>query len=165
LRERSTPVYSVSPKSTAVRGNVRAAALVSALAAMLLSAVIAAPAQAQFTTATPQQLTGGLAQVSLGGLAVARDGTGGLVYTATSGGVSHVFLARLLDGVFQSPVQLDTGGLSSATQPVISADNGGQLLVAFISGGDLYAADTLSASQGLSSPTELATGPRTRPSR
>ncbi len=153
-------MYSVSPKVTAVRVSVRrtwawAACLLGVLATAL---IIVAPAPAQYTTAAPQQLTGGLETVTLGGLAVARDGTGGLVYTATSGGISHVYLARLLGGAFQSPVQLDTGALTSASQPVISADNGGQLLVAFISGGNLYAADALSANQGLSSPTQLAAG-------
>ncbi len=149
---------SVSPKPTAARGSARRTALAAALITTVMAWAAAVPAHAQFTTAAPQSLAGGLAQVTLGGLAVARDGSGGLVYTATTGGVSHVYLARLLGGVFQSPVQLDTGALASATQPVITADNGGQLLVAFISGGNLYAADTLSANQAVSSPTELASG-------
>jgi hypothetical protein len=120
---------------------------------------MASPAGAQVTVAAPQQLTGGLSQVSLGNLAVARDGTGGLVYTAAgTDGVSHVFLARLLNGVFEAPVQLDPGALGGASQPVITADNGGQLLVAFVSGDNLYGADTLSSAQALSSPSELAAG-------
>jgi hypothetical protein len=122
----------------------------------VLGCTVTSTAQAQITAGAPQTVAGGLSQVTLGGLAVARDGTGGLVYTAGSAGVSHVYFSRLLNGVFASPVQLDTGALSQASQPVITADNGGQLLVAFISGGNLYAADTLSASQPLSAPTELA---------
>jgi hypothetical protein len=136
----------------------RTAALVAVLCVLGLGGILAAGAQAQFTTGSPQQLTGGLTQVTLGGLAVARDGTGGLVYTAMSDGVSHVFFSRLLGGVFQGPQQLDTGALTSGSQPVISADNGGQVLVAFISGSNLYAADALSSAQGLSNPVQLASG-------
>jgi hypothetical protein len=150
-------VFSVSPKPTAARSGARRATLL-ALCVVALGVVLPASAQAQFTTGSPQQLTGGLTQVTLGGLAVARDGTGGLVYTATTGGVNHVFFSRLLGGSFQSPQQLDTGALTSASQPVITADNGGQVLVAFISGSNLYAADALSSAQGLSSPTQLASG-------
>lgn len=123
-----------------------------------LSGALTATAAAEFTTAAPEPLVGGLTQVTLGGLAVARDGTGGLVYTATANGISHVFLSRLLGGVFQSPEQLDTGALTGASEPVITADNGGQILVAFISGSNLYAAEAPSSAQGLSSPVQLAAG-------
>jgi hypothetical protein len=114
-----------------------------------------ASAQAAITQGAPQQLAGGLTDVQLAGFATGRDGTGGLVYTADSGGVSHAYFSRLLSGVFSSPQQLDSGG---ATQASVAATNGGELLVTYISGGDLYVEEAPSASQGLSSPQLLASG-------
>jgi hypothetical protein len=115
-----------------------------------------AAAGAQVTDAPPQQLASGLTDVTLGGLAVARDGTGGLTYTVTSGGISHVYFSRLLNGTFGTPVQLDSGVLASASDPVVTADNGGQVIVAFISGGNLYAAEALASGASLSTPQMLA---------
>jgi PKD repeat protein len=133
-----------------------APAIVLALAAAIAWGAFASGAQASITAAAPQPLVTGLTGVKLTSFDVARDGTGGLAYTATSAGVTHAYFSRLLNGVFAAPVQLDSGGLSGASQPVVTADNGGQLLVAFISGGNLYAEEALNTSSGLSSPQLLA---------
>ncbi len=137
------------------RGKRRVLAVALALGALGLASA-ASSAQATITSASPQQLAAGLNNVQLASFAVARDGTGGLTYTATSGGVTHAYFSRLLYGVFQPPVQLDTGALDGGSQPVLSADNGGQLLVAFISGGSLYAEEAPNTASSLSSPQLLA---------
>jgi hypothetical protein len=82
----------------------------------------------------------------LSGLFVARDGTGGLVYLKDVGGVPHVFVSSLTGGVFQAPRQLDSGLGGASSQPVISGNSGGELIVAFINGGELY---TVLAPNGL----------------
>ena len=132
--------------------------LVVATCLAALTGGVTAARAAEVSDQGARPLATGFAAVSLGGLAVARDGTGGLVYAATSGGVSHVYLSRLLNGAFQAPIQLDTGPLTSASQPVITADNGGQILVAFISAGQLYVADALSSDAALSAPVAIAAG-------
>jgi len=93
----------------------------------------------------------------LTGLAVARDGTGGLVYLKSVAGATHVFLSRLLAGVFQPPVQVDVGtGLTGASsQPVIAASAPGKLVIAFINGGGLYTAQALDSQSPISSPNLL----------
>jgi hypothetical protein len=74
----------------------------------------------------------------LSGLFVARDGTGGLVYLKNVGGVAHVFASALTGGAFQAPRQLDAGLGGASSQPVISGNSNGELMVAFINGGELY---------------------------
>ncbi len=77
--------------------------------------------------------------LSLAGLAVARDGTGGLVYLKQVAGAPHVFVSRLLGGVFQPPDQVDAGLPGASAQPVIAASSGGELTIAFINAGSLFA--------------------------
>jgi hypothetical protein len=111
------------------------------------------------TEAPPTSVDGPSADiVSLSGLSIARDGTGGLVYLKNVGGVQHVFVARLLGGVFQPPEQVDGSFPAPSTQPVIAAGNGGLLLVAFVNAGSLYAVDRLSSSSGYTTPVDLADG-------
>lgn len=74
----------------------------------------------------------------LSGLFVARDGTGGLVYVKDVSGVPHVFVSSLTGGSFQPPRQIDAGLGGASAQPVITGGSGGELLVAFVNGGELY---------------------------
>jgi hypothetical protein len=91
------------------------------------------------------------------GMSIARDGTGGLVYLKQVAGVQHVFVSPLAGGSFQPPVQIDNG-LGASSQPVIAAGNGGLLLVAFVSGGQLYVVDRAGASSSFGAPGGLAAG-------
>ena len=142
--------------TVSARGKSLVLVIVVMLAA-ITAGVAPSGARATITDGPPQQLVTGLSGVQLTSLAVARDGTGGLAYTATSGGLTHAYFSRLLYGVFQTPVQLDSNGLNGASQPVVAADNGGQVLVAFISSGNLYAEEALNPSSQLSAPQQLAT--------
>ena len=63
---------------------------------------------------------------------MAPDGTGGVVYRKLAGGEPHVFVARFADGVWQAPIQVDTGQLGPATVPAIAAADGGELLVTWV---------------------------------
>ena len=93
---------------------------------------------------------------SLGGLSIARDGSGGLVYSKTVSGTPHVFVSALVGGQFQSPVQVDASLAGASSQPVIAAGNGGVLLVGFINGGQLYVVDRASTTAPFGSPQPLA---------
>jgi hypothetical protein len=93
----------------------------------------------------------------LTGLSIARDGTGGLAYLKKVSGNDHVFVSRLLDGVFQPPERVDSQLAGPSSQPVIAAGDGGVLLVAFINAGTLYAVDRPSAGTPYLAPVTLAT--------
>ena len=126
----------------------------------LATAAAAAPAQAQVATpAAPNVIDGPSPDiVGLSGLSAARDGTGGLVYVKNVAGTPHVFVSRLLGGVFRAPQQIDATLPGPSAQPVIAAGNGGVLLLGFINGGALYVVQALSASQGFSAPAALIGG-------
>jgi hypothetical protein len=125
--------------------------------ALLLAGVLAPAAAAQPTPSPPYTVAGpSAAIVSLDALSVARDGTGGLVYLATAGGVTHVFVSPLLGGRFQPPQLLDAGLVPASSQPVIAAGNGGVLLVGFINGATLYVVDKANATAAFASPSALA---------
>ena len=120
---------------------------------------LAAPALAQPSPAPPQVIDGPSSAIdSLGGMSVARDGSGGLVYLKTVGGLAHVFVSRLVGGQFQAPVQVDGGLAAGSSQPVIAAGNGGVLLVAFVNGAGLYVSGAGSSSSAFGAPLGLATG-------
>jgi len=133
-----------------------------ALTALLLVAALSAAssAAAQSPALLPSAAVDGPGATigGLSGLSVSRDGTGGLVYLKTVGGVAHVFVSRLLGGAFLAPEQVDAslGGVSS--QPVIAAGDNGLLLIAFINGGELYVVTRPSAAAGYGGPVPLAGG-------
>ncbi len=124
----------------------------------------AGSAAAQPTMVPPQVIDGPSADVvSLGGMSVARDGTGGIVYVKNVAGVPHVFVARLIGGVFQAPQQVDAGLSGNSGQPVIAATVGGGLFVAFVDGGELYVTQ-ITGSAGAWSPPQPLSGGATAPS-
>jgi hypothetical protein len=94
----------------------------------------------------------------LSGLFVGRDGTGGAVYLKDVGGVAHVFVSSLLGGSFQAPREIDAGLGGASSQPVITGSSGGELLVAFINGGELYAALQPNGLAGWQAPQPLHGG-------
>lgn len=126
------------------------------LAAALSLIWVASASAAQPALANPHAITGTIGQVStLSGMSIARDGTGGIVYLADTSGTEHVYVSRLVDGVFQSPVQVDAGLSGASSQPVIAAGNGGILLIGFVNGGNLYVTGTAGSTAGWQSPSEL----------
>jgi PKD domain len=103
-------------------------ALMCCLAALCL---VATPAQALILQ--PTTIDGPSAEgLSLGGVAMAPDGTGGLVYTKTVGGVQHVFASRYNGSQWSAPVRVDGEESFAASQPRIAAGNNGRLLVVWV---------------------------------
>jgi hypothetical protein len=121
---------------------------------------MASPASAQVTAlAAPVTVDGPTASIqALTGLAVARDGTGGLIYLKSVGGIAHVFVSRLTNGAFQPPEQIDSSLLTPSSQPVIGAGGAGQLVVGFINAGQLYVTNAPNATTAFSAPAVLFSG-------
>ena len=132
------------------------------LCSLLVAAVLAPAASAQQPALTAPVVIDGPSSdlaVSTGlGMSIARDGTGGLVYLKQAGGALHVFAASLVGGAFEPPVQLDSALPVGASSPVIAAGNGGLLLVAFVSGGQLYVVEKPSAQAPFGAPAALIAG-------
>lgn len=70
--------------------------------------------------------------MSLGGVAMAPDGTGGLVYTKTVGGVQHVFASHYNGSEWSAPIRVDGGDAFAGSQPRIAAGRNGRLLVVWV---------------------------------
>lgn len=141
------------------RARVGALGLGSVLALAAPRLLLAGSALAQPSPAAPTVIDGPSPAIqSLGGMSIARDGTGGLVYVKTVGGIAHVFVSALIGGQFQPPQQVDAPLAGASSQPVIAAGNGGVLLIAFINGGALYVVDRASTTAPYGSPAVLATG-------
>jgi PKD domain len=107
--------------------------------------------------ATPITIDGPSSDISgLSAMSVARDGSGGIVYLKQVLGVAHVFVSRLVGGVFGPPEQVDAGLIGDSSQPVIAAGNGGLLLIAFVNAGQLYVVNRPSAASAYAGPSLLA---------
>jgi hypothetical protein len=117
----------------------RRLALVAVLAPLVLP--ISAHAAVRGTYFAGEPVDGPSADIqSLGDLDVARDGSGALAYVKRVGGIDHVFVSRLVNGVFGPPEQIDAGLGGAGSQPTVAASDGGRLVVAFASGGGVFAA-------------------------
>jgi hypothetical protein len=104
------------------------AGLLVALVLLPASLLTAAPAAAVILQ--PTVIDGpSIEALSVGGVAMAPDGTGGIVYTKTVGGVPHVFASRYDGSNWSVPIRVDTEEPLAASEPQIAAANGGRLLV------------------------------------
>src|SRR5512132_1793148 len=125
----------------------RRLAVIAAFATLALPAAAAGQVRGAFFAADP--IDGPSADIgSLGDLDVARDGTGALAYVKRDGGVDHVFVSRLVDGAFQPPERVDAGLDGVGAQPVVAANDGGKLVVAYVSGGAVFSIVRPAGAQG-----------------
>ncbi len=110
--------------------------LALALAAFALSA---APARAGWFAAAP--LDGpSPAVVQFGDLDLARDGFGAAVWIREDRGVPHVFLSRLVGGIWRTAERVDATVAAGAADPVVAVADKGRLVVAWSTGGAVYGA-------------------------
>ena len=122
------------PRLTAIAIVYRSAAL-AALVALL---ALLAPAGARAGFFGGDMIDGpDLGIVRLGDLDLARDGTGAVVYVKRDGVVEHVYISRLVDGLWSPPERLDSGFRGPSADPVVAAADGGRLAVAYANGGQL----------------------------
>jgi hypothetical protein len=102
------------------------------------AAVPAVPARADFLPA--EAIDGPSADiVGQPVVDVARDGSGAVAYIKGDAGTPHIFVSRLVDGVYQPPERVDAGLTGAGSQPVVAAGEGGRLVIAWVSGGQVYA--------------------------
>src|SRR6476619_1460977 len=133
----------------------RRIALLAALAPLVLPAFAGAATPSRFFAGTP--VDGPSADIqSLGDLDVARDGTGALAYIKRVAGVDHVFVSRLVNGVFQPPEQIDAGLAGAGSQPVVAASDGGRLVVAYVSGGAIFTTVRPAGAPGYAATQQIA---------
>jgi hypothetical protein len=127
--------------------------------ALLAGAVLATPSHARGGFFAGEPVDGPSADIrSLGDVDVARDGGGALAYVRREGGVDHIFVSRLVSGVWQAPERVDAGLDAASADPVVAASDGGALAIAFVSGGNLFAVVRPAGSTAYTAPALIATG-------
>jgi hypothetical protein len=125
------------------------------LLTLLLIALAATPARAAYFPA--DAIDGPSADiVRVGDVDLTRDGSGAVVYVKQIAGVNHVFAARLSGGGWQPPEQLDVGLDAPGSQPVVGASDGGRLVAAFVSGGQLFGTSRVLGATTWSAPVAIA---------
>jgi hypothetical protein len=95
---------------------------------------------------------------SVGDVDIARDGTGAVAYVRRDGGVDHIFVSRLANGVWQAPERVDAGLDAPAATPAVAASDGGRLAVVFIAGGSAFAVVRQAGAPAWGAPQLLAGG-------
>ncbi|HVW48470.1 MAG TPA: PKD domain-containing protein [Solirubrobacterales bacterium] len=99
----------------------------------LVGALLAGAGSARAQINPPATIDGpSSAIVEFGGVAMASDGTGGLVYVKSVGGVPHVFASRFLEGKWGAPERVDRDRQFEASQARIAAGPRGELLVVWV---------------------------------
>jgi hypothetical protein len=93
---------------------------------------------------------------AVGGMALARDAGGGVVYLKRVGGVAHVFVGLVTNGVWSAPQQIDAGLPGDSAQPVIAAAENGRVAICFLNGGMIYGSVRPNATQGFTPPQAIA---------
>lgn len=127
-----------------------------ALLSLPFLAALALPSAASADFFASDQIDAGAELVSVGDVDVARDGTGAVAYLKSEGGVNHVWVSRLVDGVWQAPERADAGLTAPGAQPVVAASDGGRILVAFTSGGQLFTTLRPAGASGFTAPQLIA---------
>jgi hypothetical protein len=134
----------------------RRLALLAVLAPLVLPAAGHAAVPGKYFAGEP--VDGPSADIqSLDDLDVARDGTGAMAYVKRVGGIDHVFVSRLVNGSFAAPEQADAGLGGAGSQPTIAASDNGRVVVAFASGGGVFAAVRPAGAPGFAPLQQVAT--------
>ena len=123
---------------------------------LALAAAFAAPTSAQAAFFAGEPIDGPNDAISaLGEVELAPDGTGAVAYLKRDAGADHVFVARFAGGRFQAPERVDAGLANPSSQPVVAADDGGRLAVAFVNSGTLHVVNRMPG-EGFGVPQAIA---------
>ena len=129
-------------------------------AALAAAFCLALPAAAQAGWFPADTVDGPSADiVGFGGIDVAPEGGGAVVYLKRDGGVAHVFVSRMTDGAFGPPERVDGGIAEPADQAVVAMGPQGQMVVAWVSLGRVFAS-TAGAGQPFSPAALISAGAR-----
>jgi hypothetical protein len=108
---------------------------------LALAAAAALPSTAGAAWFPAEQIDGPSADITaVGDVAVAREGVAAVAYLKREAALEHVFVARMVNGAWEPPVRVDGGIVPAASRPVIAAANPDRVAVAWVSGGQLFAA-------------------------
>jgi hypothetical protein len=128
--------------------------------AALLTVAVAAPAEAAWFPSEP--IDGPSADiVSFGDLDVAQDGGSAVTYLKRGGATPHVWVARMVNGAWQAPEQVDVGQGGASSDPKVSVSDGGRAVAAWINGGRVWSA-VRAADGGWTAPIQVHPGPAQR---
>jgi hypothetical protein len=109
---------------------VRRRALLAPALALALTGALLAPVSAPAELAPALEIDGPSPTIlDVDGAAMAPDGSGAILYRKLIDGQAHLFVARLQNGAWQPPVQVDSGQPFNASFPAIAAGDGGRVLV------------------------------------
>ncbi|MDQ3934883.1 MAG: hypothetical protein M3340_09680, partial [Actinomycetota bacterium] len=129
-----------------------------ALATAAVLALWAPPAQAAFFQS--ESIDGPSADIlRVGDLDTAQDGGSAVVYLKRVNAAPHVWVARMVDGAWQPPEQLDTDQAAASSEPRVAVANDGRAAVVWINGGRLYGSVRESEAAPWTAPAEIHPGP------
>ncbi len=104
------------------------------IAALATAALAAPPAHAAFFPA--ESIDGPSADIlRMSDIDVAQDGGSAIVYLKRIAGVPHVWTARMVNGTWGPPEQLDIGQPGESVDPRIAVSDGGRMVAVWINGG------------------------------
>ena len=129
----------------------------------LAVAALGAPSAAHAAWFPAEQIDGPSADiVSFGDLDTAQDGGSAVVYLKRGGGVPRVWAARMVNGAWQAPEQLDVGQSAASSDPHISISDGGRVVAAWINNGRVWSAIREAGAAGWTEPIQVHPGPAQR---
>jgi hypothetical protein len=137
---------------------MRARALRIALLAAALPAIAAPAAQAAWFPS--ESIDGPSASiVRLGDIDTAQDGGTALVYLKRDGAVAKVWVARMVNGAWQAPEQLDVGQPAASSDPHVSISDNGRVAAVWINDGRVWSSIREAGASGWSGPIQVHAGP------
>lgn len=97
--------------------------------------------------------------VGFGGVSLARDGGGAVAYLLRDGGQPHVYVSRLVRGDPVSRARVDTGQVTPSSEVRVAAADRGRVVVAWLSGGQVWGAVERRRGAGFDPPRSLCVCP------
>ena len=92
----------------------------------------------------------------------AQDGGSAVVYLKRAGGVPKVWAARMVNGAWQSPEQLDVGQPAESSEAQISISDGGRIVAAWINSGRVWSSVREAGAGSWTGPIQVHPGPAQR---
>lgn len=132
-------------------------------AALAGVAALAASAPADAAWFQSESIDGPSASiVSLGDLDTAQDGGTAVTYLKRDGATPHVWVARMVNGAWQGPEQMDVGQAGASSEPHVSVSDGGRVVVAWINGGRVWSRVRDGGTGAWTDPVQVHPGPAQR---
>jgi hypothetical protein len=95
-------------------------------------------------------------------LDTAQDGGTAVAYLKRDGAISKVWSARMVNGAWQAPEQLDIGQPAESSDPRIAISDGGRIVAAWINDGRVWSSVREAGAGGWTGPMQVHPGPAQR---